>query len=299
MSAATLPEPAARSAPGAEPSPADGRPIAIVAGGGALPFEAAAAMAPRRPVLVLTIEGEADPPPADPPYRVHAMGFHQLGMARRLMREAGCTDFLWLGTVKTRPDLPKLLGDWETMRLLPKVIRAVVGGDDTVLRNLIALVEAEGFRIVPVAEAAPELLAPAGVLTRCAPGEGHREDIALGTRFLDAAAGFDIGQAVAVAQGRIVAVEAAEGTDAMLERVASVRASRRMRTKRGAGCLVKRAKRGQDMRADVPVVGTRTLEKVLEAGLGGIALEAGRTIIAGREGMLKAADRAGVFVVAV
>lgn len=278
---------------------ATAEPIAIVAGGGALPWEAAEAMAKRRHVLVFAIEGEADETPANAPFDVHRMGFHQLGAVRKTMINADCHDFLWLGAVTKRPDLHKLLGDWETMKLLPRIIKAVVGGDDTILRNLMALAEQEGFRVVSVADAAPELLASAGQLSSKGPDAGHSADIALGTQFLDAAGPFDIGQAVAVAEGRIVAVEAAEGTDAMLERVADVRARRRMRSKTGAGCLVKRAKRGQDMRADVPVVGARTLERVVAAGLGGVAIEADRTIIAGRAEMLRVAEKTGTFVVAV
>lgn len=274
------------------------RPIAIVAGGGALPWEAAEALAARRPVIVLALEGEADH--ADPDgVDVHRVGFHQLGAIRRLMKEAGAAEFLWLGTVSKRPDFHRVLGDWETMKLVPKIVRAVVGGDDTVMKNVLALVESEGFRVVGVAEAVPELLAKTGCLTRRSPGEGHEADMALGARFLDAAAPFDVGQSVVVAAGRVVAVEAAEGTDAMLERCAAVRAQKRVRVKDGAAVLVKRAKRGQDERADLPVVGTRTLEKALAAGLGGIAVEAGRTIIASRAEMVAAADKAGVFLVAV
>nr|WP_255720686.1 LpxI family protein [Acuticoccus kalidii] len=142
-------------------------------------------------------------------------------------------------------------------------------------------------------------MAPAGLLGRHGPSEAQRADIAFGTRYLDAAASFDIGQAVVVAEGRIIAVEAAEGTDAMLERCASLREAKRFRTPRGAGVLVKRAKRGQDMRSDVPVVGAGTLQKVIAAGFGGIAVEAGRTILAERAAMIAAADKARAFVIAL
>lgn len=273
--------------------------IAIVAGGGALPWEAADALAARREVMVIALDGEVEAIPQGVPYPVHTFGFHQVGAARKAMLAADCRDLLLLGAVRKRPDFARILGDWETMKLLPRIVKAVVGGDDTILRNLMSLIEEEGFRVVSVAQAVPELLAAPGQFSRTPPAVHHQDDIALGTRFLDAAAPFDIGQAVAVAEGRIVAVEAAEGTDAMLERVAAVRAAKRMRAKTGAGCLVKRAKRGQDMRADVPVVGTETLKRVVAAGLGGIAVEAGRTIIAGRREMIAAADDAGVFVVAV
>nr|WP_269751152.1 LpxI family protein [Acuticoccus mangrovi] len=141
-------------------------------------------------------------------------------------------------------------------------------------------------------------MAPVGQLGRHAPDAAHESDIALGAGFLDATAPFDVGQAVVVAETRIVAVEGAEGTDRMLERCAALRAEKRFRARRGAGVLVKRAKRGQDMRADVPVVGAATLRRVLDAGFGGIAVEAGRTIIAERAEMIRMADKARAFVIA-
>ena len=182
---------------------------------------------------------------------------------------------------------------------MPKIVRAAVGGDDSVVRNVLALFEAEGFRVVSVADAVPELLAEAGPLGRHQPGVGHRRDMDLGIAFLNATSSFDVGQAAVVADQRVVAVEGAEGTDAMVERCKALRASRRFRAQRGEGVLVQRAKRGQDMRADVPVVGARTLERVIEAGFGGIAVEAGRTIIAERAELAALADRSGTFVIAV
>lgn len=272
-------------------------PLAIVAGAGALPYEAAAAVQSRRPVILFALDGEADAVP--PGLSAHRLGFGQIGRARKIMAAEGCKDILFLGAIRRRPDYTAILGDWDTLRLAPRIVAAAVGGDDTVVRNVLALFESEGYRVVSVADAVPELLAPAGRLGKHAPKPAHEADIAMGTAFLYAASDFDIGQAVAVVAGRIIAVEGAEGTDAMIERVAAVRKAGRFRSRRGEGVLVKRAKRGQDMRSDVPVVGAGTLARVIEAGLGGIAVEAGRTIIAERARMTADADRAGVFVVAL
>lgn len=274
------------------------QPIAIVAGAGALPWEAAKALAPRRHVIVLALEGEADC--ANPPSGVesHAVGYGQIGRMRKILKANGCSELLLLGAIRKRPDYGSILGDFETLKLVPRIVRAAVGGDDTIVRNVLSLMESEGFSIVSIADTVPELLAPAGRLGRHGPGEAHQADIALGNRFLDAAASFDIGQAAVVVDGRVIAVEGAEGTDAMVSRCKELRAARRFRSARGAGVLVKRPKVGQDMRADVPVVGAQTLTLVLEAGLGGIAVEAGRTIIAEREAMVAMADRAGAFVFA-
>ena len=273
-------------------------PIAIVAGAGALPWEAAKALAPRRHVIVLALEGEADCANAPAGVESHAVGYGQIGRMRKILKANGCSELLLLGAIRKRPDYGSILGDFETLKLVPRIVRAAVGGDDTIVRNVLSLMESEGFSIVSIADAVPELLAPTGQLGRHGPGEAHQADIALGNRFLDAAASFDIGQAAVVVDGRVIAVEGAEGTDAMVTRCKELRAARRFRSARGAGVLVKRPKVGQDMRADVPVVGAQTLTRVLEAGLGGIAVEAGRTIIAEREAMVAMADRAGAFVFA-
>ncbi len=272
-------------------------PLAIVAGSGPLPYEAAEAIKDRRPVIVFAIDGEADEAP--PGIETHRLGYGQIGRMIKLMKAHDCHDLLFLGAIRSRPDYSRILGDFETLKLVPRIVAAAVGGDDSVVRNVLALFESEGYHVVSVADAVPELLAPAGRLGRHAPRADHEADIALGERFLDASAPFDVGQAVIVAGGRIIAVEGAEGTDAMIERCVGLREVRRFRAKRGAGVLVKRAKRGQDMRADVPVVGAGTLNRVLEAGFGGIAVEAGRTILAERRKLIEDADRAGAFVVAV
>lgn len=272
-------------------------PLAIIAGAGALPWEAAEAIRRRRPVVVFAIDGEADT--GRPGIETHRLGYGQIGRLARLTRERGATDLLFLGAIRSRPDYRRILGDVETLKLVPRIVRALVGGDDSIVRNVLNLVEEEGYRIVSVAEAVPELLATQGRFGRHGPNEAQEDDIHLGIAFLDAAAPFDIGQAVVVAERRIIAVEGAEGTDAMLERCAALRQVKRFRAKRGAGVLVKRAKRGQDMRADVPVVGAGTLEHVLAAGFGGIAVEAGRTIIAERAALIARADKAGAFVVAM
>lgn len=280
-------------------STVDAEPLAIIAGGGSLPWEAAAAVRGRRPVIVLALDGEAEiAAPSGCAVQSERIGFHELGRIHTLLKTQGVRDILMLGSVRKRPDFGRMIGDWQTMRLLPKIARAVVGGDDTVLKNVLALVEAEGFRVVGVADAVPELLAAQGTLTRAAPGPRHLEDIALGARYLAAAAPFDIGQAAVVMDGRIVAVEGAEGTDAMLERCRGLKDAGRIRARARAGVLVKRAKRGQELRADLPVVGAQTLRKSLAAGLGGIAVEANRTILAERAQLLAEADKAGAFVVA-
>jgi DUF1009 family protein len=140
---------------------------------------------------------------------------------------------------------------------------------------------------------------PEGTLGRAAPSERDRDDIALALDYLRAAGPFDIGQAVIVAGRHIVAVEAAEGTDQMLARMAELRANRRVRVPVGTGVLVKAAKPGQDRRFDLPSIGPATVEGAARAGLGGIAVTAGETIVAEADKLIAAADRANIFVLGV
>jgi len=126
-----------------------------------------------------------------------------------------------------------------------------------------------------------------------------RADIALALDYLHAAGPFDVGQAVVVAGRHVLAVEAAEGTDAMLARVAEMRANGRVRAAVGTGVLVKAPKPNQDRRFDLPSIGPKTAEGVARAGLAGIAVVAGETIVAEPSELVAAADRANIFVVGV
>lgn len=145
-------------------------------------------------------------------------------------------------------------------------------------------------------QVAPEILVPAGLLSRAQPSERDRADIEFGFDYLRAAAPFDIGQAAVVAGKHILAVEAIEGTDLLLRRIAEMRANRRIRAPVGSGVLVKAPKQGQDMRFDMPSIGPHTVEGVVNAGLGGIAVVAGQTIVAEPGEVTAAADRADIFV---
>jgi DUF1009 family protein len=139
-------------------------------------------------------------------------------------------------------------------------------------------------------------LAPDGVIAGRAPDAETQADIKAGAALLGALSPFDVGQGVVVANGRVLAVEAAEGTDAMLSRVADMRASRRLRLKGRVGVFVKAAKRGQDMRLDLPAVGLRTIELAARAEVAGIAIAAGDVLIGERGNFVDAAEAAGLFV---
>ena len=159
------------------------------------------------------------------------------------------------------------------------------------------ILEREGLRIVGVGDFAPELLAPVGRIAGGAPDDDAQADIVFGAALLAALSPYDVGQGVVVARKRALAIEAAEGTDAMLARVADLRAKGRLRFKGRAGVFVKAAKRGQDLRFDLPAIGLATLAAAGRAELKGVAVAAGQTLIADRAAFAAAAADAGLFVV--
>jgi len=284
------------------PAAADGgaarRPLAIVAGGGRLPSEVAeAARRAGREVIVFRIAEKADAPRDG--LEAHTLHFGQLGRLFDMLAARDCHDLAFVGSIRRRPDYRAIAGDLATLKRLPKIMRALVGGDDTVIRKVLKLFEAEGFRVLPIAEIAPDLLAGEGSLGRCRVAAGEDADIRRGLDLLAATSAFDIGQAAVVVANRVVAVEAAEGTDAMLARVATLRQEGRVRGPKRRGVLVKTAKRGQDLRTDLPVIGAETARLAAAADLAGIAVEAGRTLIAERAATIAAADRSGLFLAGV
>jgi hypothetical protein len=158
------------------------------------------------------------------------------------------------------------------------------------------ILEQQGFRMVGIKDVAPDLLMPEGSLTRAAPDQRAQADIARGREVLRALSPFDIGQAVVVIDGHVVAVEDIEGTDGLLARIARLREQGRVRSPAGRGVLVKAPKAGQDLRYDLPTVGPRTVEGAAKAGLAGLTVVAGHALVADPQAMIVAADTAGLFV---
>jgi DUF1009 family protein len=279
----------------AAPASREEAPLALICGGGNLPVAVADYVAARgRKVLLFPLHGAANP--GDFERRPHQwLYFGQGGKFARLARAAGCRDVVFIGSL-VRPAFWQIRPDLKVLLLMPRIAAAFRGGDDHLLSGIARLFEAEGFRLLGAHEVAPEILVPQGALGRTQPSERDRADIALGFDYLQATGGFDVGQAVVVAGKHVLAVEAAEGTDDMLARVAQMRANGRVGAPAGSGVLVKAPKHGQDRRFDLPSIGPQTIDGVARAGLAGIAVVAGATIIAEPERLVQAADRAGIFV---
>ncbi|MGJ4950422.1 LpxI family protein [Bradyrhizobium sp. HKCCYLS20291] len=273
-------------------------PVGIIAAGGVLPFAVAAEIVARgQTPLLFALKGICDPGQVER-FRHHWIGLGQLGNALRLLKTEGCRDLLFIGNL-VRPAVSEIRFDWGTLRELPYIWSAFRGGDDHLLSGIGRIFERHGFRMLGVKDVAPNLLVPEGRLTRSRPNDLLTGDIAKGMAVLRAMAPFDVGQAVVVIDGHVVALEDIEGTDGLLARVARLRADRRIRAAAGRGVLVKAPKAGQDLRYDLPTIGPRTIEGVAAAGLAGVAVAAAHTLLADPQETVSAADRAGVFITGV
>jgi DUF1009 family protein len=265
------------------------RTLGILAGGGRLPLQvAAAAQAAGRPVFVVGLEGFVDKSwlPAWP-HEIIRMG--AAGRILAALREHRCQDLVLIGPVR-RPSFFDIRPDMEGTRIMARIGRAAFTGDDGLLAAVIKVLGDEGFRVLGAHEILQEALGPRGLLTQAAPDAGAMADIARGVTVARALGAVDVGQGCVVQHGIVLAVEAAEGTDAMLGRCGAL-----ARAAHG-GVLVKVVKPGQERRADLPTLGPDTVTAAAAAGLRGIAFEAGGAILADTVAMVAAADKAGLFL---
>ncbi len=267
------------------------RRVGILAGGGELPREIADELARAGSlVAVVAIEGEADADFGTHP--VTRVNWGQIGAMIRTLKQARTTELVIVGRVH-RPEIGILKPDLGFFRYLPQIVKIVAsGGDDSVLRRVVRFFEQHGITIIGPGDAAPNLVITAGPIGKTASSARDQADIRKGFELVRALGAYDIGQSVIVSEDRIEAIEGAEGTDRMIAR----RAARRVAGAGRAGVLVKRSKPGQDLRVDMPAIGPATVKGALEAGLDGIAVEAGKVLVAERALTLERADAAGVFV---
>ncbi len=243
------------------------------------------------------LEGWAEPALFQFPHT--RLSWSKLGAGLKALSAAGAREVLIIGRF-ARPRLRDARPDWGFIAALPSVLRVLrQGGDDALLRCVVALFEPHGFRVVGVKDVAPELLIPSGLIAGPKLGANDVADIETGMAVIAALAPFDIGQAAIVSEGRIAAIEAAEGTDAMIARVARVRADAGFDFNARRGVLIKRAKPGQDLRVDLPTIGPDTIDGVVAAGLAGVAAESEHVIATNRETLVKRAEAVGAFVIGV
>jgi DUF1009 family protein len=271
--------------------------LGIVAGGGELPHAIAnSARAGGRDVFVLVLAGMTDDWAKDFPHESVALG--ELGKAMKALKAHGCSDVTLAGKVQ-RPKFSEIKLDTKAVLAAPRVLAAAIKGDDALLRSVVDMFEREGMRVVGAAEAAPDLIAKPGVMGRVKPNAENEADVALAFKVARAMGAFDVGQAAVVCAGLTLAVEAAEGTDAMIARVAHLPEHFRGTKSKPRGVLVKAPKPIQDGKTDLPVIGVQTVRNAHAVALAGIAVEAGGALIVGREAVVAEADRLGLFLMGV
>lgn len=257
---------------------------------------AEAARAQGRDLHVFGITGAADK-------RIEAfphnwINFGHIGRILSVSRMKDCRELVIVGSVR-RPRLKDLRVDLGAIINLPSLFGWTAGGDNSVLTGIIGFFESKGFKVIGAHDIAPYLLAKREVFTRRKPGKVDEADISIGLKVIDALGALDVGQAAVVAHEYVLAVEAAEGTDRMLERCKELNKWwKRGRSKR-SGVLVKCAKPGQERRIDLPTIGPDTVSAAAEAGLAGIAIAANDVLVVNREEVVRAANTAGLFVVGI
>ncbi len=278
------------------PSAPDPGTLGIICGGGAFPLVVAeAALKAGRKVFLLPIYGFAEAATVEryPHEWIHIGAFGKLSA---VLRRNNCRQVVFVGTV-LRPSITKLRVDWGSLKLLPRVLGMFRGGDDHLLTSVGRIFEEHGFELVGAHEIAPDILVPRGTLGAHQPSAKDLDDAHFGLEVIRALGQYDIGQGVVVGGRHVLAVEAAEGTDLMLERCRVLRANGRIKLRDKAGLLVKAPKPGQNRRLDLPSIGPRTVELAAEAGLAGVAVEAGGVIAANIEDIVRIADEKGLFVI--
>jgi DUF1009 family protein len=271
--------------------------LGLIAGGGGLPLALAEhCRQSGRPYFVIRLRGFAEP--ALDAFPGDIAGIAEIGRIVKLARDAGCEALCFAGLVR-RPDFAALKPDLRGLTWLPGAVMAARKGDEALLRFLMGEFEKEGFAIEGAHEVMGELALPVGPLGRLAPQDVHGVDVAKAIRVARAIGALDVGQAAVVCDGLVLAVEAQEGTDALLRRVAELPADLRGAPGRRKGVLAKVAKPIQEERVDLPTIGLATIEAADRAGLAGVVGIAGKMLVVERAAVAAAADAAGLFVAGV
>ena len=261
--------------------------LGLIAGGGGLPLALARhCLAARRPFYVIRLAGFASAELEA--FDGEARSLLDISGGLTALKREGCEAVCFAGTVE-RPDFESA-----DAAALPETVFAARGGDDSLLSAVIARFEAEGFVVEGAHAVMGALTLGAGPLGRLSPSPEDAADIDRALLVARTIGALDVGQGAVCRDGSVLAVEAREGTDAMLRRVAEFGRDPDRR-----GVLAKASKPGQDLRIDLPTIGPTTVELAAAAGLAGIVGEAGRVLVVDRAGTIRRADGLGLFVTGI
>jgi hypothetical protein len=240
-------------------------------------------------VTVIAIQEEASPEVASLAPRCHWISLGQLGKLIDILKADAITEVVMCGQVKHVKIFSSIRLDWRLVKLLASLPSK---NTDGLIGGVVKILAEEGIQLRDSTWLLRPLLATRGAMTRRKPDREEMADIAYGRRVANALSGFDVGQSVAICERAAVAVEAMEGTDAMLRRAAGLANGRKL-------TLVKMARRREHLLFDVPVVGLDTVPVMRETGTTALAVEAGRTLMLDREALIEAANEAGIAILGV
>lgn len=267
--------------------------IAVIAGGGDLPKHVVkAAQTDGHDISVIALKGFANA--ADFP-DAKAFGIAEFGKMTKALKKAKATHICFAGIVK-RPDFKSLKPDLKAMFHMGGAVKAAKKGDDALMRYLLQLFEKEGFEVIAPQDVCQSLLLPDGILGSVALTEPHKNDAQKACEIASSIGALDIGQGAVICDGVVLAVEAQEGTDAMLRRVAELPSEIRGSISERKGVLAKMVKPTQETRVDLPTIGPATIKHADAAGLAGIVAEGGRAFIIDRDEVIALANAAGLFI---
>ena len=275
--------------------------VGLIAGAGALPHAVlAGAHSDGIEMFVATLEGYSS---ADEfsvyDYSLESAHFRlgDIGRLIKTLKQQKVDAICFAGIVK-RPDFSALRPDLGAVKYLPGAIKAAAKGDDALLRYVTSIFEINTITVIGPQELCKSLLAPSGLLTRGSVSKADKQDAMKSREIAKAIGALDIGQGAVVASGLVLAVEAQEGTDAMLARVKALPTELKTGADR-MGVLAKMVKPGQEDRVDLPTIGLETVRGAIEAGLSGICVEAGRAFVLDKDAAVALANEAGLFILGI
>ncbi len=246
------------------------------------------------PLHVSRIMGMSDPRLKD--FNGGESPIASFGERMKALKADNVDTIVFAGLV-SRPDIQTLKPDWRGAMALPRILPEMTKGDDALLRAVVREFERDGFKVIGADEVLHDLLAPQGLIAGAAPNPSQQHDIDKALEVTAQLGLLDVGQGAIVCEGLVLAVEAQEGTDRMLARVAELSTDIRGTRQRRRGVLVKRAKPQQERRVDLPTIGLRTIEGAAKAGLAGVVVEAGGALIIDKVSVIAACQEAGLFLI--
>lgn len=267
--------------------------LAIIAGNGDLPkLIIKDCEQKKKDFVVILVAGESNHEEYKK-YNSHIIEIGFVSKALKILKENKVKDIVFAGGVK-KPSFSAVKVDKKGAILLSKIVANKIFGDDNILTTITKFFAKEGFNIVGVDELINDIVVKKGVLTRTKPKKSDLENIEIGQNSLKTMSNLDIGQAIAIQQKQIIAIEAIEGTDELIKRCKKLAFTKGLKA-----ILVKIKKENQNSKIDLPTIGVKTINNLIKSNFSGIAFKAGSTLVIDKKKVIDLADKNGLFVVSI